>query len=144
MRQQPVYLSGSVAGVLHPPLGPPTGLGVLLVPPFGWDDQSSYRPRRAWARALAADGHLALRIDLPGTGNSGGGPRDADLVAAWIAAVRSGVAALGTERTALIGLGLGGLVSLSVAVDDLILWGVPSRGRGALRELKAFGRLEAA
>jgi pimeloyl-ACP methyl ester carboxylesterase len=140
---KPVYL-GSVAGVLHPPLGPPTGLGVLLVPPFGWDDQSFYRPRRAWAQALARDGHVALRIDLPGTGDSAGGPRDADLLAAWVDAIRAGVAALGTPRTALIGLGLGGLISLPVAVDDLILWGVPGRGRAALRELKAFGRLEAA
>ena len=139
---KPVYL-GPVAGISHPPHGDPSGLGVLLVPPFGWDDQSFFRPRRAWARALAEAGHAVLRIDLPGTGDSAGGPADADLVAAWRAAVADAVAWLGTERTAIVAVGLGGLLSLGVPVDALVAWGAPARGRSFLRELKAFGRLEA-
>ncbi len=138
-----VYL-GPVAGVLHDPQGPPSGLGVLFVPPLGWDDQSTFRPRRAWAAALAEDGHTVLRIDLPGTGDSGGSPQDEGLVDAWRVAIADAVAWLGAERTAIVALGLGGLLSLGAGADSLVLWGAPARGRSLLRELKAFGRLEAA
>jgi pimeloyl-ACP methyl ester carboxylesterase len=141
---KPVYL-GSVAGVLHPPEGTPTGHGVLLVPPFGWDDQSAYRPRRTWAHALAADGHTVLRIDLPGTGDSGGSARDEGLVDAWRAAIADAARWLAAEHLTIVAMGLGGLLALAaeVAAEGFVLWGVPGSGRSALRELKAFGRLEA-
>jgi hypothetical protein len=136
-----VYV-GDAAGFLHPGT---SGLGVLMVPPFGWDDQSAYRPRRAWAQALAADGHTVLRLELPGTGDAAGSPRDADLPAAWIAAISDAARALEAERLAVIALGLGGLLTLAagIAIDDLVLWGVPARGRAWVREFKAFAKLEA-
>lgn len=144
---RPVYLAGGVAVLLDAPLAAPTGLAVLLVPPFGWDEQSTYRARRTWARALAAEGHTALRVDLPGTGDSAGAARDPDLAAAWTAAVADAIAWLrgtpGISRVAVIALGLGGLLTLAAGgADELILWGVPARGRNLLREVKAFGRLE--
>ena len=124
--------------------------GVLLVPPFGWDEQTSYRPRRDWSLALAEAGFANLRIDLPGTGDSSGTARDRGLVEGWTAAVDCGVAQLrgaGARRVAVIALGAGGLITLQAMaggtrVDDLILWGVPASGRALLREIKAFGRLE--
>jgi pimeloyl-ACP methyl ester carboxylesterase len=144
-----VYLDAAgeaVAGLLDEPRSP-SGIGVLLVPPHGWDDQSAYRPRRDWAEALAAAGHTALRIDLPGTGDSEGFPRDPERLAAWTAAVRAGVDWLragGHRRVAIAALGVGGLVTLAAGTDaeEVILWGCPDRGRTAIRELKAFGRLE--
>lgn len=150
---KPVVLAVAegVRGYLHlPDEGvAPSGVGVLLLGPLGWDDQGSYRPRRVWADVLAGQGHAALRIDLPGTGNSGGGPRDCDRLAAWTATVREAVRWLrdeiGARRVAVIGLGAGGMIALhaGVSVEDLVLWGVPARGRTVVRELKAFGRLEA-
>ena len=135
---------------------PPTtlvgGTGVLLCPPFGWDDVCSYRSRRAWAQALAAANHPVARIDLPGTGDSGGSPRDPERLEAWTAAVSDAAAWLrtetGCERVAAIGIGLGGIVAcravaLGGPIDDLILWAVPARGRALIRELRAFAALEA-
>jgi pimeloyl-ACP methyl ester carboxylesterase len=151
---KPVYLDTSgghtVAAIYEPATGTPKGTGVLLVPPFGWDDQTSYRPRRDWSLALAASGFANLRIDLPGTGDSSGGPRDDDLIDAWTQSVTSGIDWLrsaGAERIAVIALGVGGLVTLQVIargaiVDDLVLWGVPAAGRSLVREIRAFGRLE--
>jgi alpha-beta hydrolase superfamily lysophospholipase len=135
----------------HAPEGTPSGTAVLLVPPFGWDDQCAYRPRYDWALALAAAGHAALRVDLPGTGDSAGGPRDPDQVDGWAMGVAAAVDLLrsaGAGRVAVITMGIGGLVTLlamnrGTAIDDLVLWGMPLKGRAALRELRAFGRLEA-
>lgn len=150
---KPFYLASgghTVAAIYEPATGTVSGTGVLLVPPFGWDDQTSYRARRDWSLALAASGFANLRIDLPGTGDSSGTAREERLVDAWTAAVSSGVDWLrtaGASRVAVIALGGGGLVTLQAIargtiVDDLALWGMPVSGRGLVRELKAFGRLE--
>jgi pimeloyl-ACP methyl ester carboxylesterase len=150
---KPFYLTSggdTVAAIYQPVTGAATGTAVLIVPPFGWDDQTSYRPRRDWSQALAAKGFANLRIDLPGTGDSSGSARDPALVEAWTAAVSAGVEWLrnaGADRIAVIALGAGGLLTLRAiaegsAVDDLVLWGVPATGRALIREIKAFGRLE--
>src|SRR3954470_10734315 len=70
---------------------------VLICSPWGWDEVSSYRSRREWARSLAAAGHPTLRFSLPATGNSSGSPRDTGVVAAW---VRATAAAVGWLRAA--------------------------------------------
>jgi pimeloyl-ACP methyl ester carboxylesterase len=132
---------------LHtPPSGQATSTGVVLVPPFGWDDMCSYRGRRAWASALAAAGHPALRLDLPGTGDSGGTPRDPGRLEAWTQAVIETASWLrkqtGVARVVAIGIGLGGMLSVralaaDAAIDDLVLWDVPARGRNLVRALRA-------
>jgi pimeloyl-ACP methyl ester carboxylesterase len=132
---------------------PRRSTAVLICPPLGWQDVSSYRARRDWALALAASGHPTLRFDLPGTGDSAGGPRDPDLLAAWVAALRSAADCLrelgDRPRVAAVGFGLGGLIlygaaAQGAAIDDLILWGVSGRGRTHIRENRAFSRLEQA
>ena len=131
---------------LHLPDGEPRANGVLLVPPFGWEGLSAGRNLRAWARALAAAGHPALRFQLPGAGDSAGLGAEQDLTS-WSAAVTdlAGVLreATGCATVTAIGLGLGGLavlqaVSDGAEVDDLVLWATPGRGRLVLRELRAF------
>lgn len=149
----PFYLrSGAhqVAAIFQAPTVPARDTAVLIVPPFGWDDQTSYRPRRDWSIALAASGFASLRIDLPGTGDSSGTPRDPMLVDSWTVAVRSSIDWLrdaGARRVAAVALGAGGLITVKAigdgaAVDDLVLWGVPSSGRALVREIRAFGLLE--
>jgi dienelactone hydrolase len=135
---------------LHPATAAPTGVGVLFCPPFGYDHICAYRSLRAWARELSADGHAALRLDLPGTGDSADGVDDDELLTAWTASLDAGARLLreqpGCRRVVAIGLGLGGLLALRAAaddapVDDFVLWGVPARGRTLVRELRAFARL---
>jgi pimeloyl-ACP methyl ester carboxylesterase len=126
------------------------GDGVVIVPPFGWDEVASYRPRLRLAERLASAGHPTLRYDLPGTGDSAGGPADPGLVDAWVESIGAGAAWMrerGSSRIAVLGLGLGGLLAREClarggAIDDLVLWAAPVSGRFFARELKALWRLQ--
>jgi alpha-beta hydrolase superfamily lysophospholipase len=125
---------------------------VTLLPPFGWDDVCSYRPRREWADALAADGYVAARLSYPSAGDSDGAPTDPGRVAAWTTSLRETAAWLRTAyarpRCALIGIELSGLLACQaiaegLAVDDLVLWAAPATGRQFLRRMQALSNLEA-
>ena len=124
---------------------------VLLCPPFGWEEVCAYRSLRDWAAELAAAGHPALRISYPSTGDSDGQVTDPDRLKAWTAAVSAGAYELrtttGTHRITAVGMGLGGVLAyLATAdgapIDDLVLWGVPARGRALIRQLRALSRME--
>jgi pimeloyl-ACP methyl ester carboxylesterase len=131
------------------PAGP---TGVLIVPPWGWDEVASYRSRRAWAERLAAAGHPTLRIDLPGTGDSAGDPETDGLVDLWVGAIEAGVEWLRgpgeAERVAMLGIGLGALLAeealgRGVVAEELVCWGAPAGGRHFVRESKAFAGMQA-
>ncbi len=151
---RPLYLdlpTDSVFGVYHAPAPGPVGTAVLLCPPWGWDDVSSYRSRLVWAEDLAAAGHPTMRIDLPGTGDSAGSSADPDRIGASTAAVAAGASWLratsGADRVAVIGLGLSGLVAAraladAAPIDDLVLWAVPATGRNFIRQQRAFANLQ--
>jgi pimeloyl-ACP methyl ester carboxylesterase len=150
-----VYLGGGddpICAVLHPAdRACERDTAVVLCPPFGWEEVCSYRPRREWAQRLAASGYPTVRIAFPGSGDSGGGPREGERLQAWTDAVRSSARwireATGSGRVAAIGIGLGGLVAYRAAsdgaeIDDLVLWATPSRGKALLRQLRVFAKLE--
>jgi pimeloyl-ACP methyl ester carboxylesterase len=139
--------------MFHAAAEPRTGLGVVICPPFGWEDMASYRPRRELAQALAERGIATLRFDLPGTGDSGGYPTDDRRLDAWTGAIVEATAWLrnetGCRRVVAIGIGVGGLLAYCATaggalIDDLVLWGAPARGRTFIRETSAFARMEAA
>jgi alpha-beta hydrolase superfamily lysophospholipase len=137
-------------GLFHAAHG--DGPAVLLCPPFGREDAASYRSRRAWACSLARAGTPVLRVDLPGTGDSGGRIDDPDRFQSWLEAVAVAARFLHEQthrsRVAAIGIGLGGFLAVAAAaqgamIEDFVLWGVPARGRMIARELSAFARIEA-
>ncbi|MGA2011229.1 MAG: CocE/NonD family hydrolase [Solirubrobacteraceae bacterium] len=152
---QPLYLDcapDAAFATLHRPRpGAERSTAVLICPPFGWDEFCAYRSLRFWAGDLAGAGYAALRVGLPGTGDSGGGPRDGDRVGAWTAAVAAAATWLRAEtaarRIAAIGIGLGGALAWVAAadgapIDDLVLWATPARGRALVRQQRAFATLE--
>jgi alpha-beta hydrolase superfamily lysophospholipase len=124
---------------------------VLFCAPFGWADMGSYPSRRIWAECLARAGHPVLRFDLPGTGQSVGGPRDPGQLDSWLRAIVETACwlrhASDSPRVAGIGIGLGALLALhalaaDAAIDDLVLWGTPASGRALTRSLWAFAKLQ--
>lgn len=144
VRGEPVF------ALHHAPDGP-AATAVLLCPPWGWDETASYRSRRRWAERLAAAGNRVLRLDLPGSGDSGGGPAAAELLERWLEAIAVASQWLRARgdapRLALLGLGLGGLlvreaIARGLAAEDLIVWGAPASGRHFVREAKAFAALQ--
>jgi dienelactone hydrolase len=155
--EQPVSLAlkpDPVFGFLHKPSSSRTNpIAVLICPPFGWEEQSSYRGRRAWAGLLAQAGYPAFRYSFPGTGDSGGSPADPDRLEAWTQSVSEAAiwlrAATGCSRVAAIGIGLGGLVvaralTRDAAIDDAVLWALSPTGRKMVRELRAHSKFVAA
>jgi pimeloyl-ACP methyl ester carboxylesterase len=130
---------------------PGSGLGLLIVPPFGWEDVCTYRPLRAVAKLMAEAGIPVMRYDLAGTGDSGGAMHDEGVVERWIRSIGAAAdqlrAATGVRDVAVLGVRLGAMLALAAAargaaIQDLILWGGQVNGRGYLRELKAFRNLE--
>ena len=146
------FQSGTYRLLAHTSIPERSGrLGVIMMPPFGWEDVSSYRPLRFLAIQLAENGIPALRYDLPGTGDSSGGAWDDGLVAAWIQsagdAARELRAITGIDRVAVVGTRLGALLAIFAAarardIGDLVLWGPARSGRAELRELRAFAKME--
>jgi pimeloyl-ACP methyl ester carboxylesterase len=152
---RPAYLHGSHEPflIVYHPAGARADVGVVICPPFGWEEMSSYRARRAWAQALSERGVAAVRLDVPGAGDSGGYPSDADRLDAWTDSVGEAASWLrhetGCRRVVAICIGVGGLLAWRAAaqgapIDDLVLWGTPARGRAFIRETSAFSRLEVA
>ncbi len=124
-----------------------TGIGVLMCPPWGWEEVASHRARRRWAEEMAVDGFSVLRIDLLGTGDSGGTGIDGDQLPPWVRSIHAGVRWLhalpNVRRVTALGMGLGGSLALlaigdGAPVDDLVLWAAHSRGRRFVRAQRAF------
>jgi pimeloyl-ACP methyl ester carboxylesterase len=145
--------SYSLLGHLDLPDEQPAREGLVIVPPFGWEDICSYRPLRSLARSLAAQGIAVLRFDLPGTGDSSGSALDSDLFPAWVRSVQAAVAELKivseVRTVSVLGIRLGATLALAAAstgtsVENLILWGASASGYAVVRELRAFRNLEVA
>ncbi len=126
--------------------------GVLIAPSFGIEDIFAHRTLRALAVLLASNGFPVLRFDLPGTGDSSGGPLDSGLFAAWIESIRAAGNELRTSacisRVAVVGFRMGALLALQAIrqnsnFGDLVLWAPPITGRAILREFMAMDKLEA-
>lgn len=124
--------------------------GVLIVPPFGFEDVCSYRPLRFLANLFASHGIPAMRFDLPGTGDSSGDALDDDLLEAWIRSIGDAAGELressGVRDVAVVGIRMGAMLAVAAAsrganLRELILWGPSVSGRSVVRELRAFSKM---
>jgi alpha/beta superfamily hydrolase len=141
------YWLGEAFVVETRPAGGTVATGCVVLPPLGYEDTSAYRPLRVLADALAGNGHVVLRPDWPGLGDSGGAAGEADLVPRMLAAVADAAGALraaGAKRVVGIGVRAGGLLGLAAGVfDEMVLWGTPASGAALWREERAFHRMAA-
>lgn len=94
--------------------------GVLIAPPFGYPYWGSHRTLRVLAERLALAGHLPLRIDYDGTGDSAGDQWDPDRVAAWRRTLADGAAELrrlGATTVTVVGVRIGATLALLDGAD---------------------------
>jgi esterase/lipase len=90
-------------------------LGVLILPPIGYEYSGSHRFLRTLAESLAAGGATVVRVDYPGTGDSVGQVEGLDSLEAWRCVLPVALSYLrdrGIRRVALIGCQLGATLAL--------------------------------
>ncbi|MEP6899792.1 MAG: hypothetical protein ABI870_14795 [Rhodanobacter sp.] len=106
-------------GWLHPVSAPATGVGLIIVPPFGYEAVCAQRSLRHLAEAAAHAGMVAVRVDLDGSGNSAGDDLDPDRLDGWLASIDDACAlarGAGADRLVLAGIRLGATLATLAAV----------------------------
>jgi dienelactone hydrolase len=131
---------------LTAPVGATGSVGVVLVPPIGYEYWTSHRTLRTLAERLAENGCLALRFDLDGTGDSAGDQWDASRLEHWTAGVghaADDLRARGVSTLVIIGLRFGAtlafLSAAAVQADAVVAWAPVARGKRYVRELQLLG-----
>jgi alpha-beta hydrolase superfamily lysophospholipase len=131
---------------LTEPIDESGDVGVVIVPPVGYEYWTAHRTLRTLAERLAQSGHRALRFDFDGTGDSAGDQWDPSRVLAWQAGVDGAAHALrawGVTRLVVVGLRLGGTFALlrgrAVDADAVVAWAPVIRGRRYVSELQLLG-----
>ena len=127
------------------PMGSAT-IGVVIVPPLGYEYWTSHRTLRTLAERLAENGCLALRFDFDGTGDSAGDQWDPARLETWQRNIGQAADALrgwGATRLVVIGLRFGGTLALTegaaVGADAVVAWAPVARGK-PLRPRAAVAR----
>ena len=130
-------------GWLSEPVEARGDTGVLVLPAVGYQYWSAHRTLRVLAERLAAGGHLVLRLDYDGTGDSAGEQSDPGRLAAWRSSVLAGaqeLRTLGTRRLVVVGIRLGGTLALlegaAVEADAIVALAPIVSGRRYARELR--------
>ncbi len=135
----------SLFGCYHAPSSPARGCALVLANPFGHEYVQFHRVFRQLAIMLADAGFPVLRFDYTGTGDSSDDYPEWSLDR-WTkdieAAVKEVQQRAGSEKTAIVGLRLGGTLALDVAakmgtVDSLVLWDPILRGGPHVEEIRA-------
>ena len=145
-KSAPVYFGpgNRLFGWLH---SNPTGARrtpVIICPPLGFEFVRAYRAVRTLARKLAGTGHITLRFDYAGTGDSHEYDQDSDAVTSWIDSICSAIdyvmSLTGSESVVLVGIRLGGTLASKVAqlreIHSLVLWEPAESGKTYCREMQ--------
>lgn len=143
---EPGFFGGQASrprfGWLHRAAAPMTGVGLIVVPPFGYEAICAQRALRYLAEAAASAGMVAVRLDLDGGGNSAGDDLDPDRLDGWMSSIDDACTlarAAGAHRLVLAGVRLGATLATLAAArrDDIAglvaIAAVPS-GKALLRE----------
>lgn len=130
-------------GWLTRPLGSKVASAVVVAPPIGYPYWCSHRTLRVLAERLAQAGHVVLRFDYDGTGDSAGDQWEPDRIAAWrrtLALAVEEVRRTGARSVALFGVRIGGAFALldaaSLHVDRVVVWNPVTAGRRYAKELR--------
>jgi pimeloyl-ACP methyl ester carboxylesterase len=135
-------------GCYHHPAGAVRrDCAVVFSHPFGHEYVQFHRVFRQLAGLLAQAGFPALRFDFYGCGDSYGESEDAR-IRRWLADIATALSEIrrrcATDKTCLVGLRLGGTLSLMAAeehdIDGLVLWDPVVTGASYLDELQALHR----
>lgn len=147
MSETPFFFPGdgvSLFGVLHEPVVPVAAkTPFVFCHPFGEEKLWTHRSWVSFARQLTARGHVVLRFDLRGNGDSSGDFSDSSLQTA-LSDTRTAIETVkhttGAASVTLLGLRLGGSVAALIAderddVDRLLLWSPIIDGHRFVQEL---------
>ncbi|HEY4240024.1 MAG TPA: hypothetical protein VGM88_09425 [Kofleriaceae bacterium] len=132
-------------GWLHRPASS-TGIGLVIVPPFGYEAVCAHRSLRHLAVRAAQCGLIAVRPDLDGTGDAAGSDLDPHRVDAWLASIADAcdlARTAGADRLVLAGVRLGAALAALAASRRTDVAGVISiagisSGRAYVREGRAL------
>ncbi len=132
-------------GWVHRPAAP-SGPGLVIVPPFGYEAICAHRALRHLAEAAAGAGLVAVRLDLDGTGDSAGHELDDGRLEAWLASIDDAcdlAIARGADRLVLAGVRLGASLAALAAerrsdVAGIVAIAPVPSGKALLRELRAL------
>jgi pimeloyl-ACP methyl ester carboxylesterase len=133
-------------GWLHRPADVGNGVGLVIVPPFGYEAVCAQRSLRHLAEQAARAGIAAVRFDLDGSGDSAGDDLDPDRLDHWLASIDDACAlarSAGADRIVLAGVRLGALLALLAAArrDDIasvVAIAAVASGKAWLREGRAL------
>ncbi len=122
------------------------GIGLVIVPPFGYEAICAHRALRHFATAAAAAGLVAVRFDLDGTGDSAGDDLEPGRFEAWLASISDAcdlARSHGADRVVLAGVRLGATLATLAAerrsdvAGVVAIAAVPS-GKALVREGRAL------
>jgi len=133
-------------GWLHRPAAPANDVGLVIVPPFGYEAVCAQRSLRHLAEQAAHAGVAAVRFDLDGSGDSAGDDLDPDRLDHWLASIDDACALVrstGADRIVLVGVRLGAVLALLAATQRADIAGVVAiaavaSGKAWLREGRAL------
>lgn len=137
------WLGGEVfAQVARPQTG--NGIGLVIVPPFGFEGVCAHRALRHLADRAARAGLVTVRVDVHGTGDSEGDDLERARVEAWVSSIERAcdlARAERAERIVLCGVRIGAMLAALAAerrddVAGLVAIAAPPVGKAWVREAK--------